>query len=196
VFIAPDGRGGFLDSTANTTTTTNLSPISLPLDGKCSESVIDCCDNVFELLKGMAGRDSKPKTFLSTSDGGEIDGLDVNAVFLEKIIGCLFGLGSITDQDGDNVAWAGNDGYSSFRETPLHLTNIPLHELAISVIGFLIDDRRMGASDGYGRERGSEDEAWGVGPNHVDEFGGTSDITTNCAVCFSESAYEAYKRNK
>lgn len=147
---------------------------------------------MLKLFKSMAGCDSKPKTFLAASDGGEVDGLDIDAVLPEKIIRCLFGLGGITDQDGNDMAWAGDDGYSSFCEALLHLTNIPLHKPAVTIIGFLIDDRCMGARDGYGRERSSEDEAWGVGPNHVDEFGGTSDITTNGAICFSESACKIY----
>jgi len=48
----------------------------------------------------------------------------------------------------------------------------------------------MGTGNSDGGERSREDEARGVGPNHVDELGGTGDITANCAVCFAKSAYK------
>ena len=52
----------------------------------------------------------------------------------------------------------------------------------------------MGTGDRDGGERSREDEAWSVRPNHVDELGGTGNITTNCAVCFTKGAYKSCKR--
>lgn len=48
----------------------------------------------------------------------------------------------------------------------------------------------MGTADRDGGKRSREDEARGVRPNHVDELDGTSNITANCAVCFTKSAYK------
>jgi hypothetical protein len=48
----------------------------------------------------------------------------------------------------------------------------------------------MGTGDRDGRERSREDETRGVRPNHVNELGGTGNITANCAICFTKSAYK------
>ena len=80
------------------------------------------------------------------------------------------------------------DRNSARGEALLHFADVPLHELTVTIISFLVDDRSMSTGDRDRRERSREDEAWGIGPNHVDELGGTGDITTDSPVRLTKSA--------
>jgi hypothetical protein len=189
LLVVPDGCDRLLNSDANSAATPNGGPVCLSLDGKSNECVVECGGNALELFKSMAGSDGKPETLLATSDGGEINGLNVYAMPFEKIVGCLLGLDGITNQNGYDMAGSGYDGDATVRKALLHLADIPLHELTVTIIRFLIDNRSVGTGDRDGRERSREDEAWGIRPNHVDELGRTGNITANCAVCFAKSTY-------
>jgi hypothetical protein len=190
LFIVPNGFDRFLDFAANATATPNGGPVHLSLDGENGERVIKCGGNAVKLLKGVAGCDGESETFLATSDSGVVDGLDVYTVPLEKVVGCLFGLGSITNQDGYDVAGSGDDGDTTLGKALLYLADVPLHELTVTVIRFLIDNRSVGTRDSDGRERSREDKPWGIRPDHVDELGRSGNITADCTIRFTKSAYK------
>jgi hypothetical protein len=190
LFIIPDRFDRLPDITANSTAASKGGPVRFAFDGESSECVIERIGGTVKLFKSMARSDGKPKTFLATSDSGVVDGLHVYTMSLKKIVGRLLGLDGITDQDGYNMAGSGYDGDSTLGKALLYFADVPLHELTITIIRLLIDNRSMGTSDRDGRERCREDEARGVRPNHIDELGRTSNITTNCAVRFTKSAYK------
>jgi hypothetical protein len=190
LFITPNGSDRFFDFAANSATAPDSGPVRFSFDGECRECVVKCIGNAIKLLKSMAGSYGESETFLATRDSGIIDGLDVNAMFLEKVVGCLLGLNSITNQGGHNMAGTGYDGDATLRKALLNFANVPLHELTVTVIRFLIDNRSMGTGDSDGRERSREDEARGIRANHVDELGRTGDITANGAIRFTKSTYE------
>jgi hypothetical protein len=97
LFITPDGCNGFLDFAANSTTAPNRSPVRLPFDRESTECIVDGGDNAFKLFKSMTGGNGESEAFLAASDGGKVNGLDIYAMFLKEIVGCLSGLDSITD---------------------------------------------------------------------------------------------------
>lgn len=111
-------------------------------------------------------------------------------MFLKQIVRRLLGLDCITDQDGYNVARSGYDRDSTRGKAFLYFADVPLHELTITVICFLIDNRSMGTGDRDGRERSREDETRGVRSDHVNELRGTSNVTAHCAIRFTKSAYK------
>jgi hypothetical protein len=190
LFVAPNGRNRFLDFAANSATAPDSGPVHLSFDGESGECVVKCIGNAIELLKSMAGSYGESETFLATRDSGIVDRLDVNAMLLEKVVGCLLSLDSITDQGGHNMAGTGYDGDATLGKALLYFADVPLHELTVTVIRFLIDNRSMGTSDCDGRERSREDEARGIRANHVDELGRTGDITANGAIRFTKSTYK------
>jgi hypothetical protein len=190
LFIVPNGRDRFLDFVANSAAAPDSGPIRLSLDGECRECVVKCIGNAIKLLKSMAGSYGESETFLAARDSGIVDGLDVNAMLLEKVVGCLLGLDSVTNQGGHNMARTGYDGDATLGKALFYFADVPLHELTVTVIRFLIDNRSMGTSDCDGRERGREDEARGIRADHVDELGRTGDITTNGAIRFTKSTYK------
>jgi hypothetical protein len=190
LFIVPNGFDRLLDFAANSTAASNGGPVRLSLDGESGERVIKCNGNTIKLLKGVAGCNGESETFLATSDSGVVNGLDVYTMLPEKVVGCLFDMGSITNQDGYNMAGSGYDGDTTLGKALLYLADVQLHELTVTVISFLIDNRSVGTSDRDGRKRSREDKPWGIRPDHVDELGRSGNITADCAVCFTKSAYK------
>lgn len=63
----------------------------------------------------MAGGNSDPKTLLSTCYGGVVDGLDIDIVFGEELVGGGFGEFGITYENGNDVGrtGAGRKGISN-----------------------------------------------------------------------------------
>jgi hypothetical protein len=140
LIIIPDGFNRFPDIAANSTAASKGGPVRFAFDRESSESVVEGVGGAVKLFKRMAWSDGEPETFLAASDSRVVNGLHVYAMLLKKIVGCLLGLGGIADQDGYNMARAGYDGYSTRGETLLYFADVPLHELPITVIRFLINN--------------------------------------------------------
>jgi hypothetical protein len=140
LIIIPGGFDRFSDIAANSTAASEGGPVRFAFDGESSESVIEGVGGSVKLFKRMAWSDSKPETFLAASDSGVVNGLHVYAMFPKKIVGCLLGLDGITDQDGYNMARSGHDRDSTRGKAFLYFADVPLHELTITVIRFLINN--------------------------------------------------------
>ena len=83
-----------------------------------------------------------------------------------------------------------HDGDIQFSESFLDVHHIDLLELTVADIVFLVGDACASTSDSCRGQRGGEDEAGCIGPDHVDEVGRASNIATNSAVSLSESAWQ------
>lgn len=83
----------------------------------------------------------------------------------------------------DNV----HDGDVDFSETTLRFSDVDLLQLTVSDVLLLVDDASLCTSDGRRWQRGGEDEAGSVRPNHVDEIKRASDVTANSAISLAES---------
>lgn len=75
-------------------------------------------------------------------------------------------------------------------ETILYIANIDLFKLTIADVFLLVDDASTCSCDRCGRERSGKNETGGVGPDHVDEIVGASNVTANGTVCLAKSAYK------
>lgn len=58
----------------------------------------------------MALGDSNSKALFTDSDSRVVDRLDVDVVFVQELVRCLFRKGSITDEDRKNVRGSGANG--------------------------------------------------------------------------------------
>jgi hypothetical protein len=140
LFIIPNWFDCLLDVVANPTAASKSGPIRLAFDGESSECIVECISGAVKLFKCMARSDGEPETFLAAGDSGVVDSLHVNAMSLKKIVGRLFSLDGITDKDGYNMAGSGYDGNSTLGEALLYFADVPLHELTITIIRFLVNN--------------------------------------------------------
>ena len=192
LLVRPDGLDLLRVRHADVSVTTEFCPVLRALDVELSESLVDSLGEASDLLSRVTGGDGEPETFLATSNGGVVDGLDVDVVLGEQFIGGSLSESGITDEDRDDVRRTGDNRNIKLLEARLQITNVDLLELTITVVLALIRNTSTSTSHVDGRKRGGEDETSSVRANHVDHISRASDIATDCAVSLAESTW----RNK
>lgn len=192
LLVRPDGLDLLRVRHADVSVTTEFRPVLRALDVELSESLVDSLGEASDLLSRVTGGDSEPETFLATSNGGVVDGLDVDVVLGEQFIGGSLSESGITDEDRDDVRRAGDNRDVKLHEAGLEITNVDLLKLTITVVFALVRNTSTSTSHVDGRKGGGEDETSSVRANHVDHISRASDIATDCAVSLAESTW----RNK
>src|SRR5690606_15940951 len=86
------------------------------------------------------------ESFLADGHGGIVDGLDVNVVLLEKLVGRLLGELRVADEDGDDVGGVGDYGNVNLVEHLLEGASVELLEDAVSAVACLVFNGGAGAS--------------------------------------------------
>ena len=97
----------------------------------------------------MAGSRGDTQALLTARNSGVVDGLDVDAVLLEKLVrGALCQLG-IADQEGDDVGGVRDNGNVQLLQGRLDSTRVQLLEDAVTgLLGLVLNG---GVGTGHGR---------------------------------------------
>ena len=104
--VRPDGINVHLLRTvchAHARTATKALPVLKPMDSEFCEDLVDGKDKLVYLLVRMTGRNSDAESFLAASDGRVVDGLNVDVMLSQKLVGCSFSQRCVTDKDRDNM---------------------------------------------------------------------------------------------
>ena len=162
LLVGPDWLRLDLDWHANTGSTTNSGPIGSSLQVELGEYSVDRFEEVFNLFIVVAWSRGNSEPLFASSDGREVDGLNVNVMLGEQHVGSFLGEGGVTDKDGDDVRWVGYDGNTELTESSLDFSSVDLLEPSIVHAFSLVGDCSL--CTGYnGRWKGSgENESWGV----------------------------------
>ena len=186
LLVAPDRLDlDFLRHT-HTSPPADRLPISGPLEVQLVPHGLERLDEMFNLFRRVAGRGRDAQTFLAAGNSGVIDGLDVNVVFGQQHVGSFLGECSVAHKGGDDVARVGHDGDTELTEASLDVARVDLLQSAVAHPFALVRDRRLGAGDDGGRERGGKDESGRVRTDDIDKVGRSGDISTDDAVCLAE----------
>ena len=123
--------------------------------------------NLFIVVAWGRG-DSEP--LFTSSNGREVDGLNVNVVLGEQHVGGFLGEGGVTNEDRYNVRWVGYDGDTEFTESSLDFSSVDLLESSIVHAFSLVSDRCLSTGDNGGWKRGGKDESGSIRSDQVDEI--------------------------
>lgn len=141
-------------------------------------------------LAGVAGGGRDAETFLADGDGGVVDGLYVDVVFVEEQVGGFLGEGGVADEHGDDVGRVRHHGDVAGDQGVFDGSRVELLETAVALVFHLVFDGGFGAGHGGGWEGGREDKSWSQGTDHVDHLGGAGDVAAYATVGFSKCAGE------
>lgn len=161
------------------------SPVGGALELELLEHRIDRLDKMSDLLGGVTRSGGDTESLLSHGDGRVVDRLNVDLVLGQKHVGGFLGEGSITHEDRQDVRRVWDDRNVERLELTLDFTSIQLLQTAISLEFALVRDRSLSTGNNRGRKRSSEDESGSVRPDDIDEIGGSSNVSTNDAICFT-----------
>jgi hypothetical protein len=128
------------------------------------------------------------QTFLAYGNGGVIDTLDINIMFLQQQITCFFCEFRIPDENRDDVGWVGDHGNVAVAKLFFHGAGVELLKAAVALVFHLVFDSSFGSCHSCGWQGGREDEARGERADRVHHFGAAGDVAANAAVCFAESS--------
>jgi len=139
---------------------------------------------------GVAGSGGDAETFLADGDGGVVDGLDVDVVFVEEQVGGFLCELGVADEHGDDVGWVRHYGDVAGDQGVFDGSRVELLETAVALVFHLVLDGGFGARHGGGWEGGREDESWGQGADRVDHLCGPGDVAAYATVGFSKCTGE------
>jgi len=162
LLVGPDGLRLDFDGHSNTGSTTNSGPVCSSLQVELGEYSVDRGKEVFNLFVVVAWSWGDTEPLFASSDGREVDRLNVNVVLGEQHVGSFLGESSVTDKDGYNVRWVGYDGNTEFTESSLDLSSIDLLESSIVHAFSLVSNGSLCTGDNGRWERGGEDESRSV----------------------------------
>ena len=174
-----------LDADANKATL--ALPVASPLDTKVVPNGLDSLNKVITKLLGVSRGRGDTQALLAAGDGRVVDGLDVDAVLLEQLVGSLLGDLGITDQERDDVRGVRDDGDVEFLQGRLDSAGVQLLEDAIPGLLSLVLDSSVGTSHGGRRKGSSKDETRSQRANGVNHVSGGGNVATDATVSLAQS---------
>lgn len=109
LLIGPDGGNSLGIGHPNAGTTAFSLPVLNALDLELGEDLIDSGNEVIHLFSSVPGSDCEPQPFLAASDGGVVDGLDVDSVVSEQGIRSDLGQNRVSDQNRNDMGRTGTE---------------------------------------------------------------------------------------
>jgi hypothetical protein len=105
--VGPNGLNDFRGGLPDACAAAYCLPVTQAVDVQLGECLVDGADEFVHLLECVAGSYCNPETFGAHCNGGIIDGLNVDVVIGEQLVGCGFGEGGVADEDGNDVRGTG-----------------------------------------------------------------------------------------
>jgi len=184
----PDGLVGFFGALdADADETAEILPVAGALDAQVVPDGVDGLHEVVTQMLDVAWGWGDAQTLFTARDGGVVDGLHVDAVLLEELVGGLFGDLGVADQERDNVGWVGDDGDVQLLQRGLDRAGVQLLEDPVAGLLRLVLDGRVGTSHGGGGQRGGEDEARGQRTDGVYQSRRAGNVAADTAVGLAQS---------
>jgi len=109
LLISPDRGNGLRIDHSNTGTTTLSLPVLNALDFELGEDLVDSRNEVVHLFGGVPRSNREPQPLLATSNGGVVDGLDIDTVVGEQGVRSDLGQHRVSDQNGNDVGRTGTE---------------------------------------------------------------------------------------
>lgn len=108
LFIGPDGFDIlWLTLNTNSSTSTESLPVRETVDVEFREHLVHSTNESIHLLNSVTGSNSESESFFTTSNGGVVDGLNVDIVFTEELVRSGLRQLGITNKDRDDVRRTG-----------------------------------------------------------------------------------------
>ncbi|RUS22006.1 hypothetical protein BC937DRAFT_90679 [Endogone sp. FLAS-F59071] len=170
LLVGPDGLDLYGAGISDTGATTFGDPITDALEVVALPDLLQGVDEFIEHNRVMPGGRSDAKPLLAAGDGGEVDTLNVDGMLTQ-----------------DNVRGVGYDRNIELGETSLEKSGVELLHLALARGGLEVLYGGKGSRDNGRWERGGKNETGSVRADHVDEGGGSGNVTANDAKSLAES---------